>query len=664
MRLLSASRQVDCLTCLLCLCIAVSESFPTQHPASNYAAEQHQQRPRDHNTTSPDRATANATITWAVMCVYPVSGIYTRMQRILFYGAMVFVFLLRTHGWLVAVGLTFILTYSSAACIHAILLSTLSRVGPDLDILVLQGFVGVVTFAGFCYSFYSTRMTKHTIAPLFYSWTVFALATFLIVLCSPNGITATDIANFIVAADCNVDGKCDASSCNNSRGYGVFRSGSDQLVPEVLEPLIYYNTSSGASIWDFGNSTSRLNGQVPSSATSTSNNPPYARAMALDQTYSSALSWFLKLSGPVLMPIVSNLIHTSSRSRNLIFVWILNLQVLGLQLLTGCDWGFTVLYLWNWLWRRKKASETAKFDTHWPWKSFPESSKLSKRHINFARLMASCWFIWAALGRFVLPVLPFAFLAVVEWSLTGLPESEAPWQVGQWAPLVSVGLALLAAIIMKLILYLRSNGQHGRRNILLNDPASARLLKTTPAGSIGYRNLDRLHMLVPAWKEFTAWWRDPVDISRQDWEETQREMVRKREKARQEKQSRQKQKQERKRNAKTTSPFYDDTLEFGHIFCKEIPRDADFQDIWKRLSVSAVKPPSHRSWSRDIPCTFDICRVGSNGSSLSAAGWITTLYENEGYEQLSDKEFERRKRIFNERIEARERIAAETEPYR
>ena len=263
---------------LLYLYVAALEAFPSQSPHVTRSVDQQPQRtphwrhPRDVNTSL-----ANTTTTWAVACVYPVNGIYTRMQRILFYAAMAFVFLLRPHEWLVPVGFKFLATYSSAACIHAILLSTLNGVGPDLDILALRAIIFMTTVAGLCYLVHSSWLSGHKTAKLFTSWIFLSFIAQIVISYSTHGVLG-NLSDFIVPANCKAGGSCDVDICSNAIVPGIFRSEMDQLVPVALEQRIYYNASSGAVLMDFPNSTTDIHNQVPYSSLSTASDPAHAGA--------------------------------------------------------------------------------------------------------------------------------------------------------------------------------------------------------------------------------------------------------------------------------------------------------------------------------------------------------------------------------------------------
>ena len=62
-----------------------------------------------------------------VTCVYPISGQYGLMARVLYYSLLIFAVLARRQVWLVAGALGTALTFSGSAAIHAIVLSATRR---------------------------------------------------------------------------------------------------------------------------------------------------------------------------------------------------------------------------------------------------------------------------------------------------------------------------------------------------------------------------------------------------------------------------------------------------------------------------------------------------------------------------------------------------------
>ncbi|EEH05870.1 predicted protein [Histoplasma capsulatum G186AR] len=69
-----------------------------------------------------------------VLCVFPMSGPYNLLQRILFYLLLVFAVLCRRQKWLVLGALASAMSYSGAAAIHGFLLASPAQNAIDLDI--------------------------------------------------------------------------------------------------------------------------------------------------------------------------------------------------------------------------------------------------------------------------------------------------------------------------------------------------------------------------------------------------------------------------------------------------------------------------------------------------------------------------------------------------
>lgn len=73
-----------------------------------------------------------------VSCVYPMSGQYRFLPRLLFYVSLIFAFTMRRSGWFTSIVLGLAMSYSATAFIHIIVIyATLGRSPPifDLDVL-------------------------------------------------------------------------------------------------------------------------------------------------------------------------------------------------------------------------------------------------------------------------------------------------------------------------------------------------------------------------------------------------------------------------------------------------------------------------------------------------------------------------------------------------
>ncbi|OJI97999.1 hypothetical protein ASPVEDRAFT_37451 [Aspergillus versicolor CBS 583.65] len=79
-----------------------------------------------------------------VLCVYPLSGVYAPLQRILFYLLLSFGVIGRRQRWLVAGALASAMTYCGAAAIHSVLLLANAR-SPVVDLDVYGVFAATST---------------------------------------------------------------------------------------------------------------------------------------------------------------------------------------------------------------------------------------------------------------------------------------------------------------------------------------------------------------------------------------------------------------------------------------------------------------------------------------------------------------------------------------
>lgn len=79
-----------------------------------------------------------------IECVYPISGQYALLQRVLYYSLLLFSIVSRKTPWLVAGALGAAMTYAGSAAVHATILAGISRDSLlDLDCLGIFAIVSV-----------------------------------------------------------------------------------------------------------------------------------------------------------------------------------------------------------------------------------------------------------------------------------------------------------------------------------------------------------------------------------------------------------------------------------------------------------------------------------------------------------------------------------------
>ena len=74
-----------------------------------------------HSTIGPtlDYLFRPGTFSYSGLCVYPISGQYGFLNRLLFYILMIFSLIARRHDWLAAAALGTAMTYAASAAVHA-----------------------------------------------------------------------------------------------------------------------------------------------------------------------------------------------------------------------------------------------------------------------------------------------------------------------------------------------------------------------------------------------------------------------------------------------------------------------------------------------------------------------------------------------------------------
>ena len=461
------------------------------------------------------------------------------------------------------------------------------------------------------------------------------LVTFITTVYSTKGIWGNS-ATFVVPAGCSADGECGPGACSNATGHGLFRSEMDQLVPIALEQWMYYNASN-ASNWGWGGYF--LGKQwLNCSGSTLSNDFPIDESGDLTPSHILHIGIFYLIVVLVISRlVVSPLLFKSSESRNMIFIhFLMEFKTSGNPFNRGA-W-LSVLVFYNPFLKApvREAMKTILFY------DLSTASEVEPRHIYVAKLLASCYFLCSWSARIIFFMLPVATMILSELTLTRLPESEAPRLVGQWAPFVYVGLALLASLVLKFLNYRRVGVHEQRPIIYLSHPDSTEPLKSP----------SRLHLspyLIG--KEFKTWWNDPVNVAKQDYEDMRNQL-----------------------RFELMAARYRAAKRGNELSCvdneeADKPANAgpverlEFEEIWDRLSTSVSESQNHRNWSAQIPSTFAICRGRKHGNSLTDTGWITATYEEEEYETISIAEMERRMEKTQKDLRDREQLADSLETF-
>lgn len=106
-----------------------------------------------------------------ILCVYPMSGQYSLLNRLLYYALIVFAVVLHSHPWLVAGPLAYIMTYSSTAAVHALIMAAVSKSGLlDIDVLGTWAIISIGCLAVLPIFTTSKAISESQYSPVFGFW--------------------------------------------------------------------------------------------------------------------------------------------------------------------------------------------------------------------------------------------------------------------------------------------------------------------------------------------------------------------------------------------------------------------------------------------------------------------------------------------------------------
>jgi hypothetical protein len=106
-----------------------------------------------------------------ILCVYPLSGQYSLLNRLLYYALIVFAVVGHSHPWLVTGPLAYIMTYSSTAAVHALIMAVVSEKGLlDIDVLGTWAIISIGCLAVLPIFTTSKAISESQYSPVFGFW--------------------------------------------------------------------------------------------------------------------------------------------------------------------------------------------------------------------------------------------------------------------------------------------------------------------------------------------------------------------------------------------------------------------------------------------------------------------------------------------------------------
>jgi hypothetical protein len=179
-----------------------------------------------------DNATSIIAESYRVWCVYPISGIYTRFQRILFGVVMVFILFYQFHDWLTAWAVGFALSYSATSAIHAILINFQHDLAYDADIIALNVIVRNALYGSIMCMLFCPRILNWNGQYIYFGWSILlSFSRLMLMFNSPRLISA--VAKSLLLSVCYQDGSCD-DPCGRVTVTAMFRGLKDSLIPITL----------------------------------------------------------------------------------------------------------------------------------------------------------------------------------------------------------------------------------------------------------------------------------------------------------------------------------------------------------------------------------------------------------------------------------------------
>lgn len=146
--------------------------------ALNYALQQ------DLNTSLTPYSDEN----WAipVVCEWPISGMYSQLQRILFYVLLVFALVWRHHEWLIAGALAFATTYSGAAAVQAWVqfgvINEYKDTAGDNDNQAIMGILAASLLMAVPLVNWSRTLRRLGVRPILIYWALIVFAGYILVI--------------------------------------------------------------------------------------------------------------------------------------------------------------------------------------------------------------------------------------------------------------------------------------------------------------------------------------------------------------------------------------------------------------------------------------------------------------------------------------------------
>ncbi|KAI0966513.1 hypothetical protein F4678DRAFT_288300 [Xylaria arbuscula] len=461
-----------------------------------------------------------------VWCLYPISGAYTLVQRILFYITVAVAFIFRTHKWISSVAIGSAFVYSLVAAVQSIPMSLQSSLGADPDFIALYIIVITSLWCAIMARIYSPRFIGRNFNSFYTCWIVaFSfLAAFLIF--GLNKFT-TSTANHVLQIACRKSLEC-PDPCAGQSPQILFRGGQ-------------FDGTTGVVLSSWWETVSNISSASQNSTVG----PPSVDGEHVDGyqlNYSAPL--FPALIGlfPLLIVAHRNQDRPPRVTRNTAFrrlrlkrvlsspddtistaltfhiMYCIHLFCRGVTYLApeiGCvktilQYGLKKIGLsWSaqaWVYERSHLVEVN-----------------TKSRERYARNLALAWYILCMISYAAIPVVPLAVTMRVEmvW-LSQIPESEELQEIGQWGPIVGLGVTFILAALFRWFAPEPNSHHHSELGEGEYDPFT---YEASVAGQAWFWKYQILAAVVKEWRDLKKWFRNPIVSSQEFVRNEQQELV-------------------------------------------------------------------------------------------------------------------------------------------
>lgn len=168
-----------------------------------------------------------------VWCVYPISGTYTRAQRVLFYVAIIIAFAFRFHKRLFAVAFSYVAVYLFVTIVHAIPMALQPSLGADPDFFAIRSLILTASGCSFMAASYSLRYLQSKSINFYICWFIVGAITNWIFLFRELRFLSS-IEDSVFQQACLPSIQC-PDPCADLHVNAMFRGSGDRMLGVVLE---------------------------------------------------------------------------------------------------------------------------------------------------------------------------------------------------------------------------------------------------------------------------------------------------------------------------------------------------------------------------------------------------------------------------------------------